>query len=304
MMLRSVCAALAVVPPALLRSLCLHRGPGSRSSCCMPGQTPPCLPAPGGRAPGTLGPDGEAQGQPHADSLFSLPLPGLRSCCHPARSSHCPHLYLPGTAAQTFWDESDHLSRRDRTPPCPRGVSVRVTAETPEPLFCLGPAPFPLSPLLCLASACDQPVPDSPFLSHPRSQHLLPLGYSWTSCSPCTVRLGFFCCFPLPFWPRVLPQAPSALSRVGRRSRTALSRGGRPIWPRGAGGDVRAVAGAVPGRRGDTGSALEPLAPLAPRSSAGSLFCFPTPRHPLLPLAKPPPCPLAAGLFRDRASYQ
>ncbi|XP_061866731.1 mitochondrial dicarboxylate carrier isoform X2 [Colius striatus] len=48
-------------------------------------------------------------------------LQGLRSCCHPAHSSHRPHLCLPGTAAQIFWDQSEHLSRRDRTLPHPGG---------------------------------------------------------------------------------------------------------------------------------------------------------------------------------------
>uniref|UniRef100_A0A8C3PGY1 Mitochondrial dicarboxylate carrier n=1 Tax=Calidris pygmaea TaxID=425635 RepID=A0A8C3PGY1_9CHAR len=53
----------------------------------------------------------------HADSPRSrCSLPGLRSCCCPAHSSHHPHLSLLGTATQTFWDQSDHLSRRER--PC------------------------------------------------------------------------------------------------------------------------------------------------------------------------------------------
>lgn len=75
MMLRSVCTAMAAVPPPLLCSLCLHRGPGSPQLVlhARPG-TPLRLPAraaPGGRAPSTLGPDGEAWGQAHTDSPFS-----------------------------------------------------------------------------------------------------------------------------------------------------------------------------------------------------------------------------------------
>lgn len=62
------------------------------------------------------------QWQAHADFPPSCcPLPGLRSCCCPARSSDHSHLSLPGAAAQTFWDQSDHLSQRDQTLPCPGG---------------------------------------------------------------------------------------------------------------------------------------------------------------------------------------
>lgn len=150
---------------------------------------------------GTLGSDREAQGQAHTDSPPShCPLPGLRSCCHPAHSSHRPHLCLPGAAAQILWDQSDHLSRRDGTLPRPRGVSVRVTAEIPEPLSAVWGqrrSPYPSSPLLCLASACGQPVPVSPFLSHPHSQHLC---YLWDILGPLVPSAlfvwGFFCCLP------------------------------------------------------------------------------------------------------------
>ena len=187
-------------------SLCLTPRPqllGARAAC--PASRSPVL-ASSCRSPwvgllGTLGPDGEAWGQAHADAPPSCcPLPGLRSCCHPARSSHRPHLCLPGTAAQIFWDQSDHLSRRDGTLPHPGGVSVQVTAEIPEPFSVVWGqhrSPYPSSPLRCLASACGQPVPDSPFLSHPCSQHLC---YLWDILGPLVpfalFVLGFFCCLP------------------------------------------------------------------------------------------------------------
>jgi len=219
-------------------ALCLPPRPrllGARAAC--PAGRSPML-ARWCRSPrvgllGTPGPGGEAQGQAHVDSpRFRCPLPGLRSCCHPARSSHRPHLCLPGTAAQIFWDQSGRLSRRDGTLPRPGGVSVRVTAEIPEPLSPVWGqrcSPCPSSPLPCLASACGQPVPDSLVLCHPVLSISVTSGTLLGLLPPCTVGLGFF--LLCSHCPRVLPLPPSALSCAGLRERNTAV-----LWGTGLGG--------------------------------------------------------------------
>lgn len=289
----------------------------------------------------TLGPGREAQVQAHADSArCHCPLSGLRSCCHPAHSSHRPHLCLPGTAAQIFWDQSGHLSRRDRTLPRPGGVSVRVTAEIPEPLSPVWgqrSSLHPLSPLLCLASACGQPVPDSPFLFHPLLSTSVTSGVFLSLFSPlyCWFVWVFFCCLPT-----ALLATSSALTSLSPvpygppRSRTVLSRGERGIQPsapclvtepHGAGGASSTCARTAAGRacsqpllqaaRGDAGSAQQgPVFPQClcphallrwPQGSLASPLCFPaSPNTSCFCLAKTHQRPTAAGLFRDCASYQ
>lgn len=115
------------------------------------------------------------QWQAHPDSSPSCSLlPGLRSCCCPARSSYRSHLRLSGAAAQIFWDQSDHLSPRDWTLPCPmEGEGVGHPQDPRTPLCSMGPVPYPLlsTLLLCLASTCGQP-PFCKLTSHPHSQHL------------------------------------------------------------------------------------------------------------------------------------
>lgn len=190
------------------------------------------------------------QWQAHTDFPSSCcPLPGLRSCCCPARSSDHSHLSLPGAAAQTFWDQSDHLSQRDQTLPCPGGGGERVghPQDPRTPLCSLGPVPFPLlsTPLLCLATTCGQPrrklvSPLTPILSISTSALLL-LG----------VFVGFFFCLPtalLALSSVLVP--PSALSLLCPRSRTVLSQGVGDQMP-----------GSVPHHRAHgAGGAAEPVA--------------------------------------------
>ncbi|XP_064378988.1 mitochondrial dicarboxylate carrier isoform X1 [Dromaius novaehollandiae] len=159
-------------------------------------------------------------------------LQGLRSCGHPAHSSHRPHLCLPGTAAQIFWDQSDHLSGRDGTLPRPAGLSGDEHADA-RALRCLGPGcPRPSIPLPRLARAWGQPVSGSPFLSLPRSH----IGYRWAVLRP-LVRPAPRLCALFPAWflcrlgeadaargPRFCPSRPP-------RSRTPAGKGGIGLLP-------------------------------------------------------------------------
>lgn len=119
----------------------------------------------------------------HTLTLTLLAVSGLCSCCCPACSSDHSYLYLPGAAAQTFWDQSDHLTLRDQTLPCPRGGEHVGHPQDPRtPLCSLGPMPFPLlsTLLLCLASTCGQCPsckPLTPILSISTSALLLLGGF-------------------------------------------------------------------------------------------------------------------------------
>ncbi|XP_069728927.1 mitochondrial dicarboxylate carrier isoform X1 [Phaenicophaeus curvirostris] len=135
-------------------------------------------------------------------------LQGLRSRCHPAHSSHRPHLCLLGTTAQIFWDQSHHLRRRDRTLPHPGGVSVGVTTEIPNPVSAVWgqhrsatPIPAPV-PCPCLWPASPTPL-SSLFSGH--------LYYLWDFLEPlvpsCTVGLGVFFFSSLSPVPCALPGA-------------------------------------------------------------------------------------------------
>uniref|UniRef100_A0A8C6ZM62 Solute carrier family 25 member 10 n=1 Tax=Nothoprocta perdicaria TaxID=30464 RepID=A0A8C6ZM62_NOTPE len=119
----------------------------ARSRCTPPGPPAParahCLPSP-------------------------CPLPGLRSCRHPPRSSHRPHLCLPGTAPQILWDQSRHLSGRDVTCVTPRLLrGERTGLQSLELPGARLPQPFVLFP------RCQRRQPDAagiPLLTHPGSR--------------------------------------------------------------------------------------------------------------------------------------
>lgn len=140
-------------------------------------------------------------GQVHTDCPCSrCPLPGLRSCCHPACSSDHPHLCLPGAVAQIFWDQSDHLSRRDRTLPRPRRVRHGSLLRSQDSSLLPGasaapPAPRPYSCALPVpvASQSSLPVPPIRLLNIPLTSgvflSLFSVLHHW-------VGVGFLCCFP------------------------------------------------------------------------------------------------------------
>lgn len=139
------------------------------------------------------------QWQAHTDFPPSCcPLPGLRSCCCPARSSDHSHLSLPGAAAQTFWDQSDHLSQRDQTLPCPGGGGACGSPpRSQNPSLLSGASAVP-SPLNSTPVPCHHLWPTPPanlsLLSPPFSAspplHYCFWGFLW----------GFFSVFPLPYW--------------------------------------------------------------------------------------------------------
>ncbi|KAM6245609.1 mitochondrial dicarboxylate carrier isoform 1-T1 [Porphyrio hochstetteri] len=203
-------------------------------------------------------------------------LQGLRSCCHPAHSSHRPHLRLPGTAAQILWDQSDHLSRRDGTLTHPRGVSRRVTAAVPEPLCAVWgqavpPTPHPHSCALPAPMARQSQASLSPLT--PFSVPPLPLGCSWASCPLCTVCGGGSCFLT------TLPPASSAVTSLSPVPLGCAVWGGTHtgIWP----------SGSLPGHQTQGWGACSPCAHAAaglarsPASPVTQLWCDKAPSsHP------------------------